>query len=530
MPKLFCARKYKSIGLKTFFVLLSITLLCSSGNAQEKNVTLLYTNDIESVYEPVEAFWNKDITFIGGLPYLASLIKQKQKENPFSFLFDAGDIFTGALSEATEGKLPFNIYNSMGYDAIALGNHEFEYGWAKLAHVKQRANFPVLNCNIYYKNTDINFCQSYTILKKHDIKIGLIGVMGLEAFKNTINPSQREALEVRDPYPIVQRLVNEIRGEVDLVVLLTHQNQSAPMQTDKEADPEVQRGFDEDYEMAGKISGVDVIIGGHSDNGLWKPVKHPKTGTLICLTFGQGKYLGYLNLSINKEKVTVKNARLIPVDISLLKPEEKVSSLVQQVRDEHPVLTEILCKTNKAAYRKYYRESTLGNLLADILKESSKADIGIMNSGSIRADLNAGNITTENIINIYPFIGKFHVVEISGQRLKALLEYSCQLTYGLAQLSGVTIKYDSKRPKGNRLIEVKVDNKPLDLTKKYTVASSAFLANGGDGFAMLKNGKLIRKSDRKLMDYFIDYFRENQQLTIPPLGRQIDVSKKPIAL
>ncbi len=516
-----------SSGIKRYLLIpLAFVLLTSLCNAQEKNVTILYTNDIESVYKPIEAFWNKDIKFIGGMSYLANLIKIKQEESEVSFLFDAGDIFTGALSAVTEGKLPFEIYSTMGYDAIALGNHEFEYGWAKLAQVKQRARFPVLNCNINYKNTAINFCQSFTILEKNGIRIGVIGTMGIEAFKNTINPVHREGVEIHDPYPIIQTIIDEIRNEVDLIVLLTHQNQSAPMQTDKEVDPEVQRGFNEDYEMAGKLNGVDVLIGGHSDNGLWKPVKHPKTGTLICLTFGQGKYLGFLNLSINKDKVTMIDGKLIPVDNSLLKQNEKVENLLVEARKQNPDLVEILCKTDKPAYRKYYRESTLGNLLSDILKEYSQADIALMNSGSIRADLNKGNITVEDIINIYPFIGKYHVVEIDGQSLKDLLEYSCQLTYGLVQFSGVSIKYNSKLPKGNRLIEVKINNEPLDLLKKYTVTSSAFVANGGDGFEMFQNGTLLRQSDKKMVDYFIDYFRGKQNLYIPPLGRQIDISKK----
>ena len=79
-------------------------------------------------------------------------------------------------------------------------------------------------------------------------------------------------------------------------MVLTHQNRTAPMQTDKEADPEVQRGFDEDYALAGELRGVDVIFGGHSDHGLWEPVRHPDTGTLVGLTFGQGKYLGLMRL------------------------------------------------------------------------------------------------------------------------------------------------------------------------------------------------------------------------------------------
>lgn len=516
---------------KYAFLLITIIGLASctqqeASTAAQKNVTILYTNDIESVYEPIEAFWNEDIELIGGLPYLASLIDQVREKEEVSFLFDAGDIFTGALSAATKGSLPFDVYSSMGYDAMALGNHEFEYGWERLLEVKQRARFPVLNCNIFHEGTDVNFCQSYTILEKEGIRIGLVGLMGIEAFINTMNPAHRIGLEARDPLPIAQEIVDEIRDEVDLVVLLTHQNQSAPMQTDKEADPEVQRGFEEDYEMAGKIRGVDIIFGGHSDNGLWEPVVHPETGTLICLTFGQGKYLGYLNLTIEEEEVVVNKSELIPVDVSKLESDEQIDQLVSRVRKEHSALTEVIGTANASSFRKYYRESTLGNLFSDMLKEIAEADIGLVNAGSLRADLNAGKITCEELINIYPFPDGFHVVEIDGSALKELLEYSYQLTYGFGQIAGLTSTYDSTKPAGSRLIEAQVNGEPIEDAKQYTVACSAFLANGGDGFHMLKNGKLMAKSEGELIDAYLDYIRQAEQLTIPALGRQIDVSRK----
>ncbi|MCA9733415.1 MAG: bifunctional metallophosphatase/5'-nucleotidase [Deferribacteres bacterium] len=516
---------FKTRHVLAYFLLL---LLTGKGHAQEKNVTILYTNDIESVYEPIEAFWDDDINFIGGIPYLTTRIKQMRQQEPGSFLFDAGDIFTGALAAATEGKLAFDLYCSMEYDAIALGNHEFEYGWQKLAHTKQRACFPVLNSNIFYRGTDINLCQSYAIVEKNDVRIGLIGVMGLEAFKNTIYTANREGLEARDPYPIVQKLVNELRDEVDIIVLLTHQNQSAPMQSDKEADPAVQRGFAEDYEMAGKIQGVDIIIGGHSDNGLWQPVKHPETGTFVCLTFGQGKYLGYLNLTIDAESksVSLNEGKLIPVNADSLTPDTKVAQLITKARNDHPELTEVIGYIDRPAFRKYYQESTLSNLMADILKSVSKADIGLVNPGSMRADLNAGEITVEEIKNIYPFVDPFHVVEINGRSLLDLVEYSCQLTYGLAQFSGVKLTYDSQHPAGKRVIEVQVNGKPLELNANYTIACSAFLANGGDGFSMLKQGKKIRISDLKMIDHMLQFIRSTKQFTCPNLGRQIDVAKK----
>ncbi|MCB9080194.1 MAG: bifunctional metallophosphatase/5'-nucleotidase [Lewinellaceae bacterium] len=496
--------------------------------AQPQEITFLYTNDIESVYEPMEAYWNDTIAHIGGMPYLASLIHAKRAAAPISFLFDAGDIFTGALSQVSQGALPFEIYSAMGYDAITLGNHEFEYGWERLREVQQRARFPVLNANIYYANTDIPYCRAYTILEKQGIRVGVIGAMGLEAFKNTINPAHRQGLEARDPIGEVQRYIDLLRPEVDLIVVLTHQNQSAPMQTDKEADPEVQRGFAEDYAMAGQLRGADIIFGGHSDNGLWAPVQHPVTGTLIGLTFGQGKYLGSLTLSLDKSTGTKKmlTGQLIPVMSDQLTPDPQVTALIEKYRTASPAMTQVLGQVDKTAFRKYYRESTLGNLLADLLLEAAQSDIAVINPGSLRADLNAGAVTVEDLVNIYPFIDKFQVKEISGQALHDLLEYSYEKNYGVAQLAGITTRFDSRRPAGKRLISATIQGKPLDLKRQYTIAASNFLANGGDGYSMLKAGRLISESEGRMIEALITVFRWQATIQVPALGRQVDIAKE----
>ena len=134
---------------------------------------------------------------------------------------------------------------------MTLGNHEFEYGWEILVDTIPRANFPVLNANIYNETTGNLIAKPYTILEKSGVKVGVIGVMGIDAFYNTMAPFHRTGLSVKDPTETAQYWADKIRDNVDMIVVLTHQNKTAPMQTNKEADPSVQRGFDEDYAMAG---------------------------------------------------------------------------------------------------------------------------------------------------------------------------------------------------------------------------------------------------------------------------------------
>ncbi|MEL6091099.1 bifunctional metallophosphatase/5'-nucleotidase [Plesiomonas shigelloides] len=493
--------------------------------AKEKIITLLNTNDIESVYEPVDAFWNEDIDKIGGIPYLATLIKQVRTEQAISFLFDAGDIYTGSLSKKTQGKLPFDLYSAMGYDVITLGNHEFEYGWQSLKATMPRASFPTLNANIVFEDNNAPFAQPYTIIEKAGVRIGVIGVMGIDAFYNTMWKGNRKGLTIKDPVKTVQYWVDKIHDDVDMVVVLTHQNKTAPMQTDKEADPDVQRGFEEDYAMAGKLKNVDVIFGGHSDHGLWKPVVHPDTGVVISLTFGQGKYLGVNRFSVNTDTNQVRflDGNLIPVTSSTLERDAKTGQLIDAARSQYPELAEQIAILDKTAFRRYYRESNIGNLVADLMREAGNADIAMISSGSIRVDLNQGPVTMENIMDVFPFTDKLSVVSLSGKQVIDLLEYSYKLPYGLAQFSGIEATYDSTKPEGQRLLSLKINGEKVANDKQYKVATYSYAASGGDGYKMFAEGKLLSEGG-SVTQTLIDKFKAKKNISVPDTGRQVGVS------
>ena len=139
-------------------------------------VTLLFTNDVESAYDPIPAFWLDDISMIGGIAEMTTLIETLRASEPNVFLFDSGDIFTDALAKLTHGKLAFELMITMGYDAMAIGNHEFEYGHHIFEWEKNRAPFPVLGANFFYKDTDHPYAQAHTILERDGVRIGVIGI------------------------------------------------------------------------------------------------------------------------------------------------------------------------------------------------------------------------------------------------------------------------------------------------------------------------------------------------------------------
>lgn len=493
--------------------------------AEIKEVVLLHTNDIESVYEPLQAVWRDDIELIGGVPYLASLITQTRAASSTSFLMDAGDIFTGALSKKTTGKLPFDLYGAMGYDVITLGNHEFEYGWQSLVETMPRASYPVLNANIVHKDSGTLIAQPYTILERDGVRIGVVGVMGVDAFYNTTAKFQRAELTIKDPTKTAQFWVDKIRDEVHMMVVLTHQNRTAPMQTNKESDPSVQRGFDEDYAMAGVLKGVHAIFGGHSDNGLLKPVVHPGTGTVIGLTFGQGMHLGVTRFAVDTRgsEVEFLGGELVPVDAGSLPRDPNTYRMIKQIRDAYPELTEAVAELAEPAMRRYNRESTIGNLLTDLMREAGNCDIALLNSGGIRADLNAGTVTREHLMNVYPFVDNLTVVELTGAQVRELVAYSLMLPYGIAQFSGLEISYDGSKPPAERLIGVTLQGQPLIDNQYYTVGTTAFVANGGDGYTVFTEGKVVA-DDLLMSKIFFEGFKAMANIELPALDRQTDVS------
>ena len=508
-------------------VLVSLLFLAYMSDAKEnskKEIVLLHTNDIESVYEPIPATWRDDMELIGGISHLATLIRDVRESKNITFLVDAGDIFTGALSKKSEGKLPFDLYSAMNYDTLTLGNHEFEYGWEKLVETIPRANFPVLNANIVHQTSGELIAEPYTIIKRDGVKVGVIGVMGIDAFYNTMASFHRTGLTIKDPTETAQYWADKIRDEVNIIVVLTHQNRTAPMQTNKESDPMVQRGFDEDYAMAGNLRGVDVIFGGHSDNGLKQPVIHPETGTVIGLTFGQGMHLGYTKFKVDTQKHDAEfiEGYLIPVNSNQLPEDKQTAALINDYRKIYPELLEVLAIVNDPLMRKYNQESDIGNLLTDYMREAAHSDIAFLNSGAIRADFNTGDVTLEQLINVYPFKDNLTVIELTGNQIEELVEYSLTLPYGIGQVSGLEIKYDSSLNPMKRVIDIKVDGKVLIASKKYTVSVSGYLAKGGDGYGVFLEGQFVN-GDKPFQDALYEEFKKAKIIEIPASGRLIDV-------
>ena len=488
--------------------------------ATQNTVTLLFTNDVESAYDPIPAFWIDGLAHIGGVAEMSTLITRIRAQEPNVFLFDAGDIFTGSLAKETLGRLSFDLMSAMDYDAMAIGNHEFEYGHDVLAWEKNRAPFPVLGANLFYKDTDHPFAQAHTIIERGGIRIGVIGIMGQDAATALI-PSHIAALDVRDPAPVVQKSVDALRDEVDLIVLLTHQGKTAPMQTDAETDPRLQRDIDADINLAGAVTGVDVLFAGHADAGTPEPVVHPKTGTLIMQTYGQATHLGYLQLTLDPTtcKIAAYDGKLIVVDSDALTPDPLIADKLTRQRAAFPELYDVIGETRAPMVRRYIEESDVGNLFADIFRAASDADIGLVHSGSLRKDLPEGPVRRVDILDTYPFVDSIVKLRLTGTQLREVMEQSLSLERGILQVSGLEVIYDLDQPVGARLVSLRRDGHEIGDEETLTTAIAGFLAEGGDLYATFPKTETIATFG-KVSDELFDHFATSSPVNTPSRGRQ----------
>lgn len=467
-----------------FFPLVALSLVASAsagaGAQEAREVVILYTNDFHSALDPIPAYWLPGSPRMGGAAYVAAYANRVRRTDSTVFFFDAGDMFTGLVSNLTKGEALMEMMRAMNYDAFAIGNHEFDYGADNFERQMHRVPYPVLGANIFYKGTKHRYSRPYVILERNGIRLGVIGVIGQDA-RSVALPSGITNLDFEDPAPAIGPIVRELRPQVDLVIVVAHQGKTGPQQTDAEAHPELQRDFDEDIRLAGAVPGIDVLVGGHAHRGIEIPYVHPVTGTIIVQTYGYGTRLGYLKLRLRAGNVSSHIGELMKTWTDSIAPDSAVLAVVERYKNEtarqsgEPVTTLL-----RRLFRRYNAESPLGNVISDAMRAATGAEIGFQNAGGIRADLPEGPITNGHVLDVLPFVNTTDTYRLTGSQVLEVLEQSLTLERGMMQVSGLTVAYDLSRPAGSRVIRVMVNGRPLVATRGYTVVTSSFIGQGGD--------------------------------------------------
>jgi len=499
--------------------------------AEQREVVILYTNDFHSAIDPIPAYWldTEPTPHLGGAAELMTLVEQiRAREaalgNPV-FLFDTGDMFTGMLSKLTEGEALIEMMITMRYDALGIGNHEFDYGWRNFRKQMFRAPFPVLGANIFYEDTDIPFSPPHTILEKDGVRIGVIGIIGQDA-KSVILPSFVAELDFRDPAAAIAHSIEELEPDVDLIVVLAHQGHTGPMQTDAEHHPEIQRDFDADISLSGEIPGIDVFVGGHAHRGIEEPYVHADTGTIIVQTYGYGTRLGYLRLTIDTDtrEIVSHEGELLKVWSDELEPHPRMQAKMDAYKAQvAPIIGDIVGRASQRLVRSYNTESVLGAFIADVMRALTHTEAAFTNAGGLRADIPRGDVTIGNIQDALPFYNTIDVFELTGAQIKEVLEQGFTLLRGMVQVSGIVAHYDLTQPYGERLVDARIEAVPIEDTRIYRIATNNFLGEGGDLYKTFLEGKKVDHIDKDLAQIVVEHFETVGTVDAPPLRRLMPV-------
>ena len=488
--------------------------------ASQREIRILHINDFHGFANAYKPYGSDE--FQGGLAYLAARAEELRKEKPALFLA-AGDLVQGNnWANLFQGRSSIEVMNAMNPDAMVVGNHEFDFGQSILNERIDEANFPVLGANVL----GIGKLRPYIIKDLDGLSIAVIGVVTGDT-PVTTHPRNVTALQFFSPEDTVNKYVQELKDKSDIIVVLSH------------------IGFNADLDLAKKVDGIDVIIGGHSHTKVTKPVI--AGNTIIAQAFEHGKALGVLDLTVKNGHVIQAVNRLEPV-----KPEgkenEKIAAIVEKYQHQvdaimNETVGEALIDLDGANVR--LKETNLGNLIADIMRESSGADAAIINGGTIRTSIKKGPVRVSDVYAAVPFDNYIVAIKLTGQQIRDTLEHGVSaIEEGegrFLQISGLAFKYDRLAPKGSRVRDVLIGGKPMITDKDYKIATNDFLAAGGDGYkafgdavksskdyevigGVMKGDKLVYSDPGKwLRDVVIDFIRAQKEIAPKIDGRISEV-------
>jgi 2',3'-cyclic-nucleotide 2'-phosphodiesterase (5'-nucleotidase family) len=505
-------RMSRKRGLRLPVVLVAMIIVCAAyvsiAAAAENGVVILYMNDVHGRLESFKP-QGEDVP-LGGLIKLATLVEDIVGDDADSVvILNAGDSLHGTnLVNLFEGKPMVEALEAIGVDAMAIGNHEFNYGQVTLLKRAEEAKFVFLSANTIEAGTRRALFPGAVILPVGGKRVGIFGLTPVDT-PTVTHPKNVEGLEFLDPIKVSSWMVPYLRDQekVDLVIGLTH------------------IGYDDDLLLAAKVPGIDVIVGGHSHTRLDQPEK--VGGTIIVQSGEYAQALGSLEVSHQDGKITDYAGALIPCAPEVVDDSE-IGEIIRTYNKElevklGEVIGEAVLALDGERANVRTKETNLGNLVADVMCDAGSADIALTNGGGLRASINAGPITVGDVFNVLPFDNTLVVLEVTGADIKAALErsvseYPNQLGAFL-QVSGLSFEFDPAKAPGERVVSVLVDNKPLDEKKIYTVATNDFIAAGGDGYDMLKDAKVIFSSGEMLRDVFVRYVKQADKVSPAVEGR-----------
>ncbi len=485
------------------------TFMCFAVSAHAETITVLHTNDFHSKFQPINRFNNSCSAednqagkCFGGYARLATVVRQNRAESPNSLLLDAGDQFLGSLFYSNyQGLANAEMMNSIGYDAMGAGNHEFDGGPKRLRAFMDAVNFPVLiaNADVSAEPALADVLMPSIVIERGGFQYGLIGLVPAHIHEIS---SPGNNIKFTDPVETLRHQIDQFTARgIHRIIVISHS------------------GFPVDLDIATKVSGIDLIVGGGSDTLLsntrenadgpyptW--VNTPNGGrTAVVQAYAFGKFLGRLNVTFDDQGV-VQSAIGEPILLDhSIHEDEKVKARIAELAAPlaellEEVIAEAATTVDGSGDRCRKQQCEVGTLVATAMLEHMKpfgVDIAIANAGGIRASLEKGPISTGDILTTFPFEEVLSRFKLKGSDVVAALENGVSgvedMQGRFPQVAGVRFEFTlSKQPNNGRILKVEVmqdgEWTSIDSDKIYGITTGQFLRSGKDGYTVLADNAI----------------------------------------
>jgi len=491
--------------------------LSAGAAAADYSLTILHTNDFHARFEPISKYDsgcssedNAAGECFGGTARLVTAIADARARTNNSILVDGGDQFQGTLFYTYyKGAMAAEFMNKLGYDAMTVGNHEFDDGPEVLRGFMDSVEFPVLMSNADVSGEPLlaDVLMKSTVIEQGGEKIGLIGLTPQDTDELA---SPGDNIIFTDPSDAVQGEVDKLtEAGVNKIIVLSHS------------------GYVVDQQVAANTTGVDVIVGGHSNtllgdmDGAAGSYPTMVGDTAIVQAYAYGKFLGELNVTFDDAGVLTEAAGApLLIDGQVAEDETTVARIaelaepLEEIRNKVVAVAASAIEGNRDVCRAM--ECSGGNLIADAMLDrvaDQGIQIAIANSGGIRASIDEGDVTMGEVLTVLPFQNTLSTFYVSGETVVAALENGVsQIEEGAGrfpQVAGITFTVDAAAEAGSRVSDVMVAGEPIDLTATYGLVSNNYVRNGGDGYAMFKDASDAYDFGPDLADVTAEYLAEN---------------------
>ncbi|WP_210016799.1 bifunctional metallophosphatase/5'-nucleotidase [Chryseomicrobium sp. FSL W7-1435] len=425
--------------------------------------TLIQQNDTHGCLElHNELYWSTEgpvLKKAGGLARISRYVKTLKKEQENVLFFDGGDLFHGTLPlVASKGEAILPLLEKMDIDGFVPGNWDYAYGKKQLRNLTDRLPFPALSCNVKDEDTKANFFSPYVIKELNGVKVGVVGLT-YPYVDITMPPDFSKGLSFSTGVEEMRQCVAELKEKADVIVLLSHM------------------GLPLDAKLVSLVSGIDIVLSGHSHDRVTKPIV--RNGTCIVQAGSSSSFIGHLDVEVQNGKITDIQYRLVDIDEQFGEDEE-VKELVEEILSAYTTERETVAGGTKTVlHRMTLEEAPMDKLITDAYLAAFESDLAFSHGWRYGPPMDAGPLTLYDLHTIIPTNPELFTLELTGEELWDALENNLETVHSadpfeqkggyVLRSSGLKMTYKPYNPKGHRIQSLTIVGEDWQPAKRYRV-------------------------------------------------------------